>query len=158
MNQVTFCIEGKTISGNRQSRQRRKQRQGAYSYPVPGLKGFKNLVTQIATDAVFRAQYKIPEYCRLDASLYYSRKDRDNALKPCNDILQDIVFANDSRILDGATRRIKDWKGHERTIITVTEVLGAWYNYPNPKKSNVILTHDEWVAALLEPYDFSCLL
>jgi len=159
LQQVTFIIEGKTISGNhyKNPSQRGNSKKKKF-YVVKEATSFKELVKLIALDAVFRSKYEIPEYCRMDVSLYHNRQDRENAVKVFHDALEGVIYTKDSRILDGAIRKVKDYKGVNRTIATATEVLDAWYGYPNPKKTHTILSHEDWVASMLEPYDFSALL
>ena len=145
--QVTFVIDGKTISGNHY-----KMPDGrGGSYVTKEAKNFKQLVLLIAMDAVFRAKYEIPEYCRLDVTLCNSRQDRDNAVKVLNDSCQAVIYSTDSRILDGAIRKIKDDCG-ERTIVTATEVMGSWYGYPRARKNDQALSHETWVADMLTPF------
>ena len=148
LQQVTFTIDGNTVSGNHN-----KGFGPGGVYKLKAATNFQSFVKAVALDAKFRAKYQIPDYCRVDVSLYYNRQDRDNACKELMDALEEVVYLNDSHVLDGGIRRVKDWGGEQRVIVTVTEVMPGWYGYPRPKKTDPILSHEDWVRSMLAPYE-----
>jgi Holliday junction resolvase RusA-like endonuclease len=63
----------------------------------------------------------MPPWVAVDLTVWNSRLDRDNAAKPAMDAMQGIVFAFDSRVIDGAIAKRWDGGG-ERIEVTAREV------------------------------------
>jgi hypothetical protein len=100
--------------------------------PTSEANAFEQRVRTIAFAGVALARWKIPDYCRVDVWLCNLRIDRDNGCKPLFDALEGIVYAHDSRILDGRTVRMKDKEG-PRIILQVRPVDGADYGFTKPR-------------------------
>jgi Holliday junction resolvase RusA-like endonuclease len=90
-------------------------------------------IASIAKAAVVSAGWKMPDYVRVDMTIVGSRTDRDNACKEILDPCQGIVFAHDSRVLDGFIKRVKD-DGGPRVILHISAVNGQDYGYTKPRK------------------------
>jgi hypothetical protein len=95
-------------------------------------------VTAIGLAAVAIARWTVPDYLRVDMWLCnLGRITRTRVLKEIHDPLQGIVFAHDSRILDGRTIRVKD-AGGPRVILHIRAVDGRRYGFRKPAKSRAV--------------------
>jgi Holliday junction resolvase RusA-like endonuclease len=124
---LTFTIPGAPISGNRS----RSQGRGRWFTP-PAAKEYEARAKSVATAAALLARWKVPQYVRMDVTLYNTRLDRDNACKALNDALQGICYVFDSRILDGFTAKRRDKNG-PRVVIEIAALDPAPYGYSKPR-------------------------
>jgi Holliday junction resolvase RusA-like endonuclease len=129
---LTLSIPGVPVSGN--------HRHGLTAqgeiYLTQRAREYSRRIQSTAQAAVVAARWSMPDYVRVDLELFNIRLDRDNAAKTIHDALQGIVFANDSRILDGTISRYKD-DGPARVVITIAPVNGNFYGFakPRPRRS-----------------------
>jgi Holliday junction resolvase RusA-like endonuclease len=101
---------------------------------TPESRAYDQRIASIALAAVTIARWKMPDHVCVDVTIANIRADRENVLKEIHDPLQGIVFAHDSRILDGRTIRLKD-DGGPRVILHVRAVDGKEYGFTAPRKS-----------------------
>jgi hypothetical protein len=74
----------------------------------PESRAYDRRIASIALAAVTIARWKMPDFVCCRVTIANIRADRENVLKEIHDPLQGIVFAHDSRILDGRTVRLRD--------------------------------------------------
>jgi Holliday junction resolvase RusA-like endonuclease len=126
---LEIIIPGKPISGNHA---KVPTENGAQVRSEKSREYDKRIVS-IAKAAVVSSGWTMPDYVKVDVILWNIRADRENVLKEIHDPLEGIVFARDSRILDGRTRKFKDGEG-PRVILEISEVDGSDYGYDEPRK------------------------
>jgi Holliday junction resolvase RusA-like endonuclease len=126
---LEIVIPGKPISGNHAKVPTENGRQ----VRSKESREYDKRIASIAKAAVIAAGWVMPDYVRVDMIIYGSRTDRDNACKEILDPCQGIVFAHDSRVLDGFIKRIKDG-GEPRVMLRISEVNGAIYGFSCPRK------------------------
>lgn len=105
-----------------------KPRNIPVTYTTHAGKAFDARVKELAAPCIWRAQWKIPEYVRMDVTLCNINMDRDNVNKTVADALQGVAFHFDSRILDGQLKKIKDKNG-PRVEVVIRPVDGRDYGY-----------------------------
>jgi Holliday junction resolvase RusA-like endonuclease len=126
---LELIIPGRPISGNHakvpteNGRQVRSKESREYDARI----------ASIAKAAVVSTGWVMSDYANVDIILANTSLDRENAMKELHDPLEGIVFAHDSRILDGRTKKIKD-KGGPRVILHISAVNGQDYGYTKPRK------------------------
>ena len=127
---LEIVIPGNPVSGNHAKMPIGRGRQ----VRTPAARDYDMRIASIALASVILAKWKMPDYVCVDVDLFNGRTDRDNACKEILDPLQGIVFAHDSRILDGRTVRLKD-KGGPRVILRIRAVDGKDYGFAPPRKA-----------------------
>lgn len=121
---LAFTIPGKPVTGNHA----RKFERGRVRL-TDEAKEYRERVKQHAFVAIRTGHWLMPEYVRLDVTIWNSRQDRDNAVKELQDALQAAqVYPNDSRILDGVIVKRRD-KGDQRIDVSIEPVDPRLYGY-----------------------------
>ena len=127
---LEIVIPGNPVSGNHAKMPIGRGRQ----VRTPASREYDMRISSIALASVILAKWKMPDYVCVDVEIWNVNADRENILKEIHDPLQGIVFAHDSRILDGRTVRLKD-KGGPRVILRVRAVDGKDYGFATPRKA-----------------------
>jgi Holliday junction resolvase RusA-like endonuclease len=139
---LEIIIPGKPISGNHAKVPTENGRQ----VRSKDSREYDARIASIAKAAVVAAGWVMPDYVNVDVILYNTRLDRENALKELHDPLERIVFAHDSRILDGRTKKIKD-NGGPRVMLHISAVDGGDYGFSPPRAPKPAKLDPPWTFA-----------
>lgn len=93
---------------------------------------FDARVSSIAKAAALAVGWQMPDYVAVDLTIYNCRIDRDNVAKEIMDPLEGVVFAFDSRVLDGRILKMKDKRG-PRVEVVAQAIDGSEYGYRKPR-------------------------
>jgi Holliday junction resolvase RusA-like endonuclease len=129
---LVLSIPGVPVSGNH----RHGLTPQGEIYLTQRARDYCRRVQSVAVAAVAAIGWVMPDYCKVDLELYNVRLDRDNAAKTIHDALQGIVYANDSRILDGTISRYRD-AGPARVLVTIAPVNGGYYGFSKPRAAHL---------------------
>jgi Holliday junction resolvase RusA-like endonuclease len=129
VQEVSFTIPGRPISGNRKTRwvsvpvtgKDGKTSHSPRAYSTKEARAFEEHVKALAVRACWKAQWKTPPYVSVDLVIWNIAQDRDNVSKVTCDALEGVCYAHDSRILDGRITKMTDSNG-PRVDVLVREV------------------------------------
>jgi len=126
---LTFDVPGIPVSGNH----RHGLTPEGEIYLTRRARDYSRRIQSIAKAACIEADWKPPDYVRVDLELVNINMDRDNVSKTVNDALQGIVYVDDRRILDGSISRYKDAGTPACVTVIVAPVNGVAYGFGPPR-------------------------
>lgn len=142
---ITVLIDRGAMTGNLATRTANGRQ-----YKPTAYRAWEAYVYALALERALAERWEMPEYAASYVTLYNFRGDRENGVKVLNDCLQGVLYSNDSRLLDGPIRRIKDFGGPRVAVTIVALPPALWGMYRQPKeRAPAPMPHQEWVSRQL---------